>query len=120
VSWVTEDGLHEGYAAHVARDGRCATATMSAGMVMSSSQVAGEWVDEVLDWSELIGWEARCECGWVGPMYRRAGDEQEPGEHQMIDALQPDAEEAIRAAWLIHEAAHPVTSWTYASMSTDD
>ena len=106
MGWMAENPRHEGYPAHVARDGRCAAATTAAGMVMSSSQVAGEWVDEVLDWSELIGWEARCECGWVGPMYRRAGDEQEPGEHQLVDALEPDAEEAIRAAWQVHQAAH--------------
>ena len=107
MGWMADNPQHEGYPAHVARDGRCATATMAAGMVMSSSQVGGEWVDEVLGWSELIGWEVRCECGWVGPMYRRVGDEQEPGEHQLIDALQPDAEEALRAAWMVHEAAHP-------------
>ena len=107
MSWIVEDNAqHEGYPAHIARDGRCAPATKAAGMVMASSQVGGEWVDEVLPWSELIGWEARCECGWVGPMYRRVGDEQEPGEHALVDALQPDAEAAIEAAWLIHEAAH--------------
>lgn len=73
-------------------------------MVMSFSRV-GE-VDEVLAWSELVGWEARCECGWVGPMYRRVGDEQDPGEHRLTDASYPDAEEAIQAAWVLHEAAH--------------
>jgi len=107
MSWIVEDNSqHEGYAAHVARDGRCATATRADGMVMASSRVGGEWVDEVLGWSELLGWEARCTCGWVGPLYRRGDDEQEPTEHLLVDALHPDAEAAIRAAWLIHEAAH--------------
>jgi len=68
--------------------------------------VGGEWVDEVLGWSELLGWEARCTCGWVGPLYRRGDDEQEPTEHLLVDAPHPDAEAAIEAAWLIHEAAH--------------
>jgi hypothetical protein len=38
-------------------------------------------------------------------MYRRGGDEQEPTEHLLVDALHPNAEDAIHAAWLIHEAA---------------
>ena len=45
MGWMAENPRHEGYPAHVARDGRCATATTAAGMVMSSSQVAGELVD---------------------------------------------------------------------------
>jgi len=102
---VEENAQHEGYAAYVARDGRCATAMRADGLVMAS-RVGGEWVDEVLGWSELLGWEARCSCGWVGPMYRRVGDEQDPIGHRLVDALQHDAEAAIEAAWLIHEAAH--------------
>jgi hypothetical protein len=40
MSWIVEDNAqHEGYAAHVARDGRCATATRADGMVMASSRV---------------------------------------------------------------------------------
>lgn len=101
---MAENPAHEGYSAHVARDGRCALATSAAGMVMSFSRV-GE-VDEVLAWSELVGWEARCECGWVGPMYRRVGDEQDPAEHALADALHRDAEEALREAWRVHEAAY--------------
>ena len=43
MSWIVEDNAqHEGYAAHVARDGRCATATRADGMVMASSRVGGE------------------------------------------------------------------------------
>ena len=106
MSWIVDNPQHEGYAAHVARDGRCATAMRADGLVMASSRVDGEWVDEVLGWSELLGWEARCTCGWVGPMYRRCGDEQEPTEHLLADALYPGAEAAIEAAWLVHEAAH--------------
>lgn len=107
MSWQSDDGRHEGYAAHVVRDGREAVSTTSAGLHLDheSRWTGSEWTGgEVLPWSELLGWEARCVCGWVGPMYRRTGDQQDAEELELQDAGPgvETAEDAVRVAWLLH------------------
>lgn len=77
MSWITEHGEHEGYAALITRDGREAVGASGDGLLMDH-----EANGERLPWSELLGWEARCECTnagragrygtHVGPMFRLA------------------------------------------------
>lgn len=95
MSWTTEDGLHEGYPAHILRDGREATGSRCDGLILDDGSLA--------NWDQLLGWEACCTCGWRGPLYRRRDNAQDANEV----ILSPDgrtAEDAIRAAWITH---HP-------------
>ena len=104
MSWQSDDGRHEGYAAHITMDGREAIATTYAGRIMSWSREhlgAGE----VQGWDQLLGWEARCTCGWVGPMWRRPADAdlQDAGEFDAgasFDHL--TAEDVIGDLWRAH------------------
>lgn len=101
MSWSNEDGLHEGYAASITMDGREAVSSSLAGMHMDTSDT------EVVPYDQLLGWEAHCECGWMGPMYRRVGaDEQDAEEHRLLDSLYGTASDAIHAAWLAHVSFH--------------
>ena len=122
MSWVTEDGLHEGYAAHIAKDGREAVGTMRDGMVMEHGRLlpGGEWESgEILPWSELLGWEAHCDCNsptsgrldrtLVGPMWRAAtttprnpGDVAQDPEEAFVGDGSATVEDCIRAWWLAH------------------
>lgn len=110
MSWATEDGRHEGYAAHITLDGRTTSGgTSAAGMHMDHlsnwDRETQAWVGgEIVPWSQLLGWEARCTCGWVGPMWRR------PAGADLQDACELDlgmhdgrtAEDAIGDAWRQH------------------
>lgn len=112
MSWATEDGWHEGYAAHVTLDGRESEATTNAGMILAGRDDQGRRVEDVVAWSALLGWEARCTCGWRGPLYRAlGGDYQDAAELVLEDAAAlgwdggpATAEDAIRAAWEHHAA----------------
>lgn len=113
MSWTNEDGRHEGYAAHILRDGReAACCTSAAGMHLDHSAEWDPdlyaWVGgEVVPWTQLLGWEARCSCGWVGPMWRRpAGADLQDAEELNL-GLRDDrtVEDAVHAAWKEHIAA---------------
>lgn len=111
MSWQSDDGLHEGYAAHIAIDGREALATCADGMLVPFG--SGTIRDEVVPWSDLLGWEARCTCGWVGPMWRRRGRDLQDADEAPAERLGPDAgrtwtpcvEDAVQDVWLLHLAA---------------
>ena len=99
MSWVIE-GVHEheGYAAPIAKDGRDVFATRRDGLVMTRPSDAQE---EVLPLSELLGWEARCSCGWVGPMWRRRSDAGFWAEDQEAEPGVTMEDQACRA-WREH------------------
>ena len=100
MSWVIE-GVHEheGYVAPIAKDGRDVFATRRDGLVMTRPSDAQE---EVLPLSELLGWEARCSCGWVGPMWRRRSDAGFWAEDQK-------AEPGV--TWRIRPVARGASTW---------
>lgn len=102
MSWQTDDGLHEGYAAHITRDGRETHATTGAGLIMSVDHT------DVLPWSELLGWEARCTCGWVGSMWRRRDDDQQDATDVRLGADRT-VEDDVLDQWERHLAdiGHP-------------
>ena len=106
MSWVLDDApdaLHEGFPAYVTADGTAAVATDRRGLILKFDD-HDEHRDQVAPWAALFGWEARCSCGWVGPMYRRtAPDDQDAADHDTgPDADHATAEDAIFAAWLAH------------------
>ena len=119
MTWVTEDGRHEGYAAHITTGGRVAVATSYDGLHMETGHYEdGTWTPgEVLPWVLLLGWEARCTCGWVGPLWRRpsGADMQDAAELALVDAetwiqspfdaTHITAEDAIREVWEQHVTA---------------
>lgn len=126
MSWVTDDGRHEGYAALITKDGREAHGSRQAGMLMETGHydATGTWQDgEITPWSELLGWEARCDhdgktC-WAGPMWRRptGADMQDASELDLSADYPPGtpsiwggdhmtAEDAIYVAWSAHVDAH--------------
>ena len=63
---------------------------------------------DVVPYEELIGWQARCACGWAGSTWRRT--ETLPGDHggrDADDARLPDGttvDDAARAEWQRHIA----------------
>lgn len=133
MSWVTEDGLHEGYAAYITNDGRAACSMSADGIAVSHGHYdteTGRWVDgEVLPWAELLGWEARCECYFsdppdaeyitvspphttVGPMWRQATTAARPGapapqdpEEALVGDGSGTVEEAVLRWWHEHVEA---------------
>lgn len=116
MSWTTSDGTHEGYAAHITMDGREAVSTSRDGMHLDHSDefIDGRWTAAV-PWDQLLGWEARCTCGWVGPLWRRpaGADLQDAEEYDLGDGGGPitsvgfrTADDEIRAAWLTHLARY--------------
>ena len=97
MSWESDDGQHEGYAAYVALDGRKTSTTTGAGLVMECDRSA-----EVLPWSMLLGWEASCSCGWAGSLWRAHLDEQDAEDRVLEDGR--TAGDDILDQWRAHVA----------------
>jgi hypothetical protein len=111
VGWLSEDYKHEGWAAFVLRDGRIGSASCGAGVVFGpwdKEQYRGEnGAEEIVPWSELAGWQTRCQCGWAGQQWQR--QDTTPVEYKGVDpedALANGAlvEEASRQDWDLHAA----------------
>lgn len=111
MSWVTEDGLHEGHAAYITADGHQARGIRRDGMVLGYGNAVDGSEDVVVGWDKLAGWEARCDCKapgsattlrtWIGPMWRRRNpDHQDPSEMTLDEG--DTVEDALLAAWEQH------------------
>lgn len=65
MSWSTEDGVHEGWAATVVawEDGPAVVGFRGSSLVLDDGSLLPE--------SETIGWRAACSCGWAGKRFSR-------------------------------------------------
>ncbi len=116
MSWQDDSGRHEGYSAYITVDDREPVATSGRGMHMHHDHTTGDDYGCV-PWDRLLGWEARCTCGWVGPMWRRpeGADLKDASEMVLADPLdafaveagdaEPTAEDAVHVLWRAHVAA---------------
>jgi hypothetical protein len=73
VSWLSEDGQHEGYVARVFADGALGAGVAPEGVIVSE---LGDVVLGREDWEhrpagEVVGFVAACECGWRGLPWTR-------------------------------------------------
>lgn len=110
MSWVTEDGGHEGWASMELSDGRWDYGSSgSDGLRFYKGGDYGRPA-EVVPYSEVIGWRGRCSCGWTGEFWTRVTDPAETNPmlrriyvaaNEMADAP-PDVEEAIGVEWQRH------------------
>lgn len=66
------NGPHEGWVAAVSPDGRGSIGARGAHMLLPGG--------DLLPNAEVVGWRAQCECGWVGPRWRRVTD---PADHDL-------------------------------------
>jgi hypothetical protein len=78
VTWVSDDGRHEGWAAAEFPDGRVSTAVVGgAGVAVRTIEEAASAGPRtrppaaVIDGGTAIGWRGLCTCGWTGPLWRR-------------------------------------------------
>lgn len=121
-----EDGLydHAGYAAHLIADGRRVAATSGQGLLIrrqDESRIAAAWAAgrtpssedmyDLVPWGELVGWQARCECGWLGPTWDRTSTTPSRTDDQPWRGVDPDdarlrdgrsVDDAAHDAWLQH------------------
>ena len=126
MGWIPNDdalvGEHEGYAAYMAPDGRLSGTSSAAGFLTrradADAVVAKAWragrtptdedIYDLIPWADLVGWQAACECGWIGLSWRR--DQTIPGKYDGVDsedAYLPDGstvDDAAREAWEAHIA----------------
>lgn len=119
MTWVSDDGRHEGWAAAEFPDGRVSTAIAGgAGVAVRTVEDAvsarvrpPDWpTDDVIDGSTAIGWRGLCSCGWTGPLWRRTPlpPAHNPGLHTVYAdpgqyAIPPDGtEDAIAGEWRGH------------------
>lgn len=122
MGWVPHDealaGVHEGWAAWVAPDGRLSGSSTAAGFLVARPDTATattrqrvqpqtvEESQDLIPWADLVGWQAACACGWTGLSWRRA--ETIPGRHNgedPDDAHLPDGhtvDTAALEAWQAH------------------
>lgn len=122
MSWMTDDGAHEGWVARVLDDGREATGSTGrqredGGLEMLEVVPAfdGQAQREERVSSDRVGsWVARCTCGWRGSLWERVTE-----LHEASDATRrgwrplgevgdepPHVEEALHAEWRRHLQPH--------------
>jgi len=115
MTWSTDDGKHEGWAAAVAPDGRLNFASNATGQLVHG--VTGKYQEdhlthdaEIVPDDEIRSWRAACTCGWVGPLWSRvlSADLEDPSRRQIFVPLgefadAPEAlEDAIGDEWRVH------------------
>lgn len=99
MSWVMDDNSGcEGFAAYVLRDGRDAEGATCYGLVVGWDEDARKPV--TVPFSELLGFEAACTCGWRGSLWRVRAGEEWPDDIEVRDGV--TAEDDIRSQWLGH------------------
>lgn len=65
---------------------------------------------DLLPNTDVVGWRAQCECGWVGPRWYRVTDsiDHNPAEHRIFDLEGGDppleVEDLIHDEWRAHAA----------------
>lgn len=115
MTWSTDDGKHEGWAACVAPDGRLSFASNATGQLVHG--VTGRYQEDHLTHDaefvpddEIRSWRAACTCGWVGPLWSRvlSADLEDRPRRQFFVPLgdfadAPEAlEDAIGDQWRDH------------------
>lgn len=76
MNWDMQDGIHEGWPAAVAPDGRMSddvrTGSVSVeGVSGSLTRHPVHHGRELVPDDKVIGWHSLCACGWTGPFWRR-------------------------------------------------
>ncbi|GII89743.1 hypothetical protein Ssi03_77330 [Sphaerisporangium siamense] len=109
MGWGTIEG-HEGWGPAVFPDGRLSVGSSGGGAMVRGPD---DRLEKGVDGRTAIGWQAACECGWRGPLWRRVATagEHAPDRHQVfvpdVDRYGDAAEElqaAMRAEWSGHAA----------------
>lgn len=98
MSWQMDGTKCEGFAAFVLRDGRDADGVTRDGLIVGWDEETRENV--LAPFSELMGFEAACTCGWRGSMWRVRDGEEWPDVLEIGVGL--TAEDDIYAQWLAH------------------
>lgn len=77
MNWDMQDGIHEGWPAAVAPDGRISNDVRTGSV--SVEGVSGKFSKhpvhagrEIIPDDTVIGWRSFCVCGWTGPFWKRA------------------------------------------------
>lgn len=107
MGWVTDEEGHEGWPAALFADGARSVGTQDQQAVVELPN--GE--EELRDGEEATGWQARCECGWVGPVWSRvAVSSQDDRSRRRVYVSTPsiygsapeEVEEAMDREWRQH------------------
>ena len=118
MSWITDEGDHEGWAAAEFPDGRVSVGGNVGGVAVRTPEDAinGAYTTygadpETADGRTAIGWRGLCTCGWLGPLWRRVPAEAGADPvRRLVHWARPDewaeapeaTEDAIRAEWKAH------------------
>lgn len=118
MTWMTEDGLHEGWAAARFADGAISGSTGPDGYRVSYSADGAEaWeLDEWRPDDAVVGWIGACTCGWRGQPWTRVADRAEEdlaarrafGDYVtedgrvLFDADRDVVADAVHAEWKQH------------------
>lgn len=115
MSWITDGGDHEGWAAAEFPDGRVSTGGGAGGVSVQTPEDAVSMTSgtrpDVVDGRTAIGWRGMCTCGWLGPLWRRVPAEKDadPARHLVYWASPTlradpvgDIEDAVREEWKAH------------------
>jgi hypothetical protein len=124
VTWIADEGDHEGWAAAEFPDGRVSTGGGSGeGVTVRTPEdairlAAAKGRADVVDGRTAIGWRGLCGCGWQGPLWRRVPTEAaaDPARRlvywaspdQWADPL-GEIEDAIREEWSAHLPSPAIT-----------
>lgn len=109
MGWQDDEGRREGWPAAVWADGRLSTGSTAGGALVAGPDLDG--AQGVADGREAIGWRGVCECGWRGPLWRKAvgPDQADPATRRVYDSEPsrwgdppPGVEDAIWAEWNGH------------------
>jgi hypothetical protein len=93
---------HEGWPAFRTGDGRIWGSSNRDGVL----RMLDDGTDEHVPWSEVVGWQVACECGWTGPTWDRSATL--PGTYEGHDAEDAHlvngstVEDEAHAAWREH------------------
>lgn len=115
MSWITDDGDHEGWAVAEMPDGRVSTGEGVGGISVQAPEDAVSLTpaarSEVVNGRDAVGWRGICTCGWLGPLWRRVPAEKDAdaARHLVYWAVPdiwadypPGTEDVIRAEWRAH------------------
>lgn len=123
VLWVSGDGVHDGMPGFMVPDGRVAWSTSGDGVLVEG--VTGAYKPdpterdcEIVPADDVTGWRARCECGWLGPVWKRVTSSSQRDHakrrvyvpHQSIATPPVACEDDMKKEWAAH--AIPATAVT--------
>src|SRR4051812_12590319 len=112
MSWVSDDGAHDGWTAPLFADGAIGSGWLHSGVLVArlgdgTTLDVGAWQSRPE--SDIIGWVAACECGWRGTPASRVATpaEHDPTRRRIFSEsydLDGDVECAldVHGAWTAH------------------